>query len=104
MKQYPEERKQAVLRRMMPPENTPVRVLSEETGISNVTGMPDHLHHWRKQARSGGKVVPGDGRNPENWSPQNKFAVVLGARECGTAYIDLIPTTNVQPYTPETYR
>jgi hypothetical protein len=30
MKQYPEERKQAVLRRMMPPENTPVRALSEE--------------------------------------------------------------------------
>lgn len=72
MKQYPEERKQAVLRRMMPPENTPVRTLSEETGISDVT-----LYHWRKQARSGGIVVPGDGRNPENWSPEDKFAVVL---------------------------
>ena len=72
MKQYPEERKQAVLKRMMPPENTPVRVLSEETGISDVT-----LYHWRKQARSGGVAVPGDGRNPENWSPEDKFAVVL---------------------------
>ena len=72
MKQYPEERKQAVLRRMMPPENTPVRVLSEETGISDVT-----LYHWRKQARSGGMVVPGDGRNPEGWSPEDKFSVVL---------------------------
>ena len=72
MKQYPEERKQAVLRRMMPPENTPVRVLSEETGISDVT-----LYHWRKQARSGGMVVPGDGRNPESWSPEDKFVIVL---------------------------
>tara|TARA_R110001599_G_scaffold353688_1_gene595318 strand:- start:627 stop:1124 length:498 start_codon:yes stop_codon:yes gene_type:complete len=72
MKQYPEERKQAVLKRMMPPENTPVRVLSEETGISVVT-----LYHWRKQARSGGIVVPGDGKNPENWSPEDKFTVVL---------------------------
>ena len=72
MKQYPEERKQAVLRRMMPPENTPVSVLVEETGISDVT-----LYHWRKQARAGGKVVPGDGRNPESWSPEDKFAVVL---------------------------
>ena len=72
MKQYPEERKQAVLRRMMPPENTPVSVLAEETGISDVT-----LYHWRKQARSKGLVVPGDGSNPESWSPEDKFAVVL---------------------------
>jgi transposase len=72
MKQYPEERKQAVLRRMMPPENAPVALLAQETGISDVT-----LYHWRKQARSGGLVVPGDGRNPEAWSPQDKFSVVL---------------------------
>ena len=72
MKHYPEERKDAVLKRMMPPENTPVPVLVEETGISTVT-----LYHWRKQARAKGLVVPGDGRNSENWSPENKFAVVL---------------------------
>ena len=40
MKRYAEERKQAILKRMMPPENTPVPVLAEETGISDVTGMP----------------------------------------------------------------
>ena len=56
----------------MPPHNIPVSVLAEETGISDVT-----LYHWRKQARAGGMVVPGDGRNPENWSPEDKFAVVL---------------------------
>jgi transposase-like protein len=72
MKHYPEERKDAVLKRMMPPENTPVPVLVEETGISKVT-----LYHWRKQASARGLVVPGDGRNSENWSPENKFAVVL---------------------------
>ncbi len=72
MKQYPQERKQAVLEKMMPPNNVAVSVLAQETGISNVT-----LYHWRKQARSGGIVVPGDGRNPENWSPEDKFAVVL---------------------------
>jgi transposase-like protein len=57
---------------MMPPENTPVPLLVEETGISDVT-----LYHWRKQAREKGLVVPGDGRNPENWSSEDKFAVVL---------------------------
>jgi transposase len=74
MKHYSEERKEAVLKRMMPPENTPVLMLVEETGISKVT-----LYHWRKQARAKGLVVPGDGRNPEKWSPEDKFAVVLDA-------------------------
>lgn len=72
MTRYSPERKEAVIRRMMPPENTPVPVLVEETGISDVT-----LYHWRKQARAKGLVVPGDGRNPESWSPEDKFAVVL---------------------------
>lgn len=72
MTRYSQERKEAVIRRMMPPENTPVPALVEETGISDVT-----LYHWRKEARAQGLVVPGDGRNPENWSPEDKFAVVL---------------------------
>jgi hypothetical protein len=57
---------------MMPPENTPVPMLVEETGISKIT-----LYHGRKQARAKGLVVPGDGQNPENWSAQYKFAVVV---------------------------
>ena len=72
MTRYSQERKESVIRRMMPPENPPVPVLVEETGISDVT-----LYHWRKQARAKGLVVPGDGRNPESWSPEDKFAVVL---------------------------
>ena len=72
MTRYSPERKEAVIKRMMPPENTPVSVLVDETGISDVT-----LYYWRKQARAKGLVVPGDGRNPESWSPEDKFAVVL---------------------------
>jgi transposase len=72
MKHYSVERKDAVIKRMMPPENTPVPVLVEETGISKVT-----LYDWRNKAREKGLVVPGDGRNPENWSTQDKFSVVL---------------------------
>jgi len=66
MKQYPQERKDAVLERMMPPNNVPVAILAHETGISDVT-----LYHWRKQARAGGMVVPGDGKNLENWSTED---------------------------------
>jgi transposase len=72
MTRYSPERKAAVIKRMMPPDNTPVPALVEETGISDVT-----LYHWRKQARAKGLVVPGDGRNPENWSSEDKFAVVV---------------------------
>ncbi len=72
MTRYSQERKAAVIKRMMPPDNTPIPVLVEETGISDVT-----LYHWRKQAKAKGLVVPGDGRNPENWSSEDKFAVVV---------------------------
>ena len=37
MKHYSVERKDAVIKRMMPPENIPVPVLVEDTGISKVT-------------------------------------------------------------------
>jgi transposase len=57
---------------MMPPQNQPVSALSKDTGISSVT-----LYHWRKQAKEKGLAVPGDGKNPENWSAQDKFAVVV---------------------------
>lgn len=44
----------------------------EETGISDVT-----LYNWRKQARVEGIAVPADGKNPEKWSSEDKFAIVL---------------------------
>lgn len=56
----------------MPPNNVPVPMLAEETDNFGVT-----LHHWRKQAKAGDMVVPGDGKSPENWLPEDKFAVVL---------------------------
>ena len=72
MARYSEERKQAAIEKMMPPQNRPISELAKETGISDVT-----LYHWRKQARARGMAVPGDGRNPENWSPEDRFAVVV---------------------------
>lgn len=52
--------------------NTPISQLMKETGISDAT-----LYTWRKQARNEGLVVPGDGKNAEDWSSEDKFAVVL---------------------------
>jgi transposase len=72
MTRYSEERKQAVIEKMMPPHNQPIPALSKDTGISSAA-----LYHWRKQAKEKGLVVPGDGKNPVNWSAQDKFAVVV---------------------------
>lgn len=69
---YSIERKEALLRRMMPPECASVRALAKETGISEVT-----LYAWRKRVKSQGAVVPDRGKSLEDWSSENKFAVVL---------------------------
>src|SRR5271168_5179857 len=80
MKAYSAERKEAMLRRMMPPENAPVSALARETGITEQT-----LYTWRRQAKGQGVAGPGDGKHPDGWSSQDKFAVVLEAAAFNTA-------------------
>lgn len=55
MKHYSPERKEAVIKKMMPPENSSLSKLSEETGISEAT-----LYNWRKQARSERQYISGE--------------------------------------------
>jgi len=69
---YSPERKEAIQRRMMPPENKSVMELARETGITNQT-----LYNWRRQLKIRGVAVPGNGKNSEQWSSEDKFAVVL---------------------------
>lgn len=69
---YSEEFKKSVVARMMPPNAVPVSQLSQETGVSDVT-----LYKWRKSYRDRGIAVPGDSRNPENWTAEDKLAVVI---------------------------
>ena len=82
MRRYSEEQKQSLIKRMMPPINTPVLALMKETGISDVT-----LYTWRKQARERGLAVPGNGKNPEKWSSQDKFRVVLETSSMNEAHL-----------------
>lgn len=56
----------------MPPENKAVSVLARESGITEQT-----LYTWRRQLKAQGMPVPGDGKNAEEWSSEDKFAVVL---------------------------
>src|SRR5512134_48457 len=50
---YSAERKAAVLKKMLPPNNVPLRRLSQDEGISEAT-----LHSWRKKAALRGRIVP----------------------------------------------
>jgi transposase-like protein len=70
--QYSVERKEALLRQMMPPQNRLVSELARESGITEQT-----LYTWRRQLRDQGIPMPGSGKNAEEWSSEDKFAVVL---------------------------
>ena len=69
---YSQERKEAVLRKMMPPHNRTIKQLAREEGISEAT-----LFNWRKQAREKGMLLPDGANGPEGWSARDKFAAVL---------------------------
>ncbi|MEK4230222.1 transposase [Solibacillus sp. FSL H8-0538] len=69
---YTAEQKQAIVVRMMPPQNEPVAKLSEETGVTDVT-----QYKWRKEARAAGSATPGNGQTSDKWSSQDKFLVVM---------------------------
>ena len=69
---YSPERKEAVLKKMMPPHNRSVTQLALEEGISEAT-----LYNWRTQARSKGILMPDGDAGPEGWNARDKFAAVM---------------------------
>ena len=69
---YSEERKAAVLKKLLPPLNRSVASVAREEGITEVT-----LYHWRKQARNRGEVVPGKKTLPDGWPAEARLAVVV---------------------------
>ena len=71
-KRYSKEMKEAILKRMMPPNNESIKQISEEMGITETT-----LYKWRKEARIGGSATPGDGQGSEQWSSEDKFLIVM---------------------------
>lgn len=83
MKPYPKERREAVLAKMMPPQNMSIPALAESTGITEQT-----LYNWRKKARDKGFAVPGDKKNSEQWSSEDKFAVVLETASLNAAELN----------------
>lgn len=56
----------------MSPQNKSVSELAHESGITEQT-----LYPWRRQLRNQGTPVRGSGKNAEEWTLKDKFAVVL---------------------------
>ena len=69
---YAPERREAVLRKMLPPNNCGIPELAEAEGISEAT-----LYKWRREAREQGRLLPDGDKRPEGWSSADKFAAVL---------------------------
>ncbi len=69
---YPRERKEAVLKKMLPPSNKSIPEIAKEEGISEAT-----LYNWRKAARAEGRLMPDGDTTPGGWDSADKFAAVL---------------------------
>ena len=50
---YPQERRETVLKKMLPPSNKSIAEIAKEENISEAT-----LYNWRKAARAEGRLLP----------------------------------------------
>ena len=72
MFRYSEERKNAVIQKMLPPQSVSVADLSQSEGLSTKT-----LYRWRKEAVAGGNLVPDRRSSSDKFSAEAKFAIVV---------------------------
>ena len=68
---YSPELKEAMLRRLLPPNNESVTKISREEGIPQGT-----LTRWKNEAKANGIAAP-TGDDAETWSTQDKFLIVV---------------------------
>lgn len=71
MPRYSVKRREAVLKKLLPPYNKTVADVAREEGISAHT-----IYNWRSKARSEGCPVPGKS-NSTDWSAEAKLAVII---------------------------
>ena len=72
MARYSPERKQSILKKLLPPLNMTVSEVTRSEGISSKT-----LYHWRDVLRREGQPVPGKTLTSNDWSAQAKLAVII---------------------------
>lgn len=62
MPRYPEERRQAVVAKLLPPHNLTAQEVAEQEGISVAT-----IYKWRKEVRTEGRCLPDAGEDKAAW-------------------------------------
>lgn len=72
MHDIPDERKQAILLKMLSPDAPSIAKMAKEEGISEAT-----LYNWRQKLRQQGRAVPTPERNSTHWTAQTKFAIIV---------------------------
>ena len=72
MARYSQERKEAILKKLLPPQNMTVAEVAQSEGISSNT-----LYHWRDELRKEGQPVPGKTLTSDDWSAEAKLAVII---------------------------
>ena len=72
MSSISQERKEAVLRKLLPPNNKSVSEISKLECISKSA-----LYTWLKNLKSEGKAVPTKKSTSDNWSAETKFMTVV---------------------------
>lgn len=66
------ERKEAVLSKLLPPNNLSVSDVAKQEGLGEST-----LYNWLNKMKLEGKVVPIKKENSDNWSSELKFMSVV---------------------------
>ena len=69
---YSPELKEAILRRILPPNSESITKVAREEGISEQT-----IRNWRDNARKNGLPAPGKDSTTDEWSTQDKFLTVV---------------------------
>lgn len=73
MPRYADERREAVVAKLLPPRNMRVSEVAAQEGISVAT-----VYKWRKEARAQGRCLPDAGEGgAAAWSSKDKFGAVL---------------------------
>ena len=69
---YPQERKEAILKKLLPPVNKSVAEVAKEEGIPSGT-----IYNWRVKANQSGVPLPRKTSKTENWTAETKLSVVI---------------------------
>jgi len=69
---YSLERRESVLKKLLPPDARSVAEVSAEEGICTAT-----LFNWRNSARAQGQSMPDSDKPAKSWSSEEKFTSVM---------------------------